>query len=171
MGKMSKSPALVSSRPKSRRCPLAALAAVAAAGFMLQACGTTDSRYARAPRPAAARLPQAYSGAVSEARLSGYDAVGMASWYGKPYHGRRTASGQIYNMYRMTAAHPTLPFGTRVAVTNLENGRTVIVTINDRGPFKRNRVLDLSRKAASELGFLNQGVTRIGMHVIGSTQG
>jgi rare lipoprotein A len=93
----------------------------------------------------------------------------MASWYGRPYHGRRTASGEIYNMNQLTAAHPTLPFGTRVAVTNLENGRTVIVTINDRGPFKSNRVIDVSRKAAGELGFLGQGLTRV--RVVASTEG
>lgn len=167
MGKKSKSPGATA----SRRCPFVALAAVAAAGLMLQACGTTESHYARAPRPALASAPQYYSGGAGQSRRSHYDVVGMASWYGRPYHGRRTASGEVYNMYRMTAAHPTLPFGTRVAVTNLENGRTVIVTITDRGPFKGNRVIDLSRKAASKLGFLNQGLTRVGMRVIGAGHG
>jgi len=151
---------------KKRRCSLFAMAAIAAAGLSLQACGTVDSNYAREPRQPAASKPQIYSDADGASRLSHYDAVGMASWYGKPYHGRRTASGEVYNMYRMTAAHPTLPFGTRVAVTNLENGRTVILTINDRGPFKQDRVIDVSRKAARELGFLGQGLTRVGMRVV-----
>jgi rare lipoprotein A len=74
-------------------------------------------------------------------------------------------------MHRLTAAHRTLPFGTRVVVTNLENGRTVIVTINDRGPFKGNRVIDVSQKAAGQLGFLNQGLTRVGMRILASSQG
>lgn len=164
MGMMSKSRGAA----KSRRRPITALAAMAAAGLMLQACGTVDShaRYARQPRPPVTHTAHSYAAVGTASRASRYDVVGMASWYGRPYHGRRTASGQIYNMYRMTAAHPTLPFGTRVAVTNLENGRTVIVTINDRGPFKGGRVIDLSRKAASKLGFLHQGLTRVGMHII-----
>lgn len=100
-----------------------------------------------------------------------YDIVGTASWYGKPYHGRKTASGQVYDMYQMTAAHPTLPFGTRVVVTNLDNGRKVVVTINDRGPFVPDRVIDVSRKAAGHLGFLKRGLTRVGVRVLASSQG
>ncbi len=87
--------------------------------------------------------------------------VGMASWYGRKFHGRRTANGERYNMYAMTAAHQTLPFGTKVKVTNLDNGKVVYVRINDRGPFKPGRIIDLSRKGASELGFLQQGLTRV----------
>ena len=73
-------------------------------------------------------------------------------------------------MYQMTAAHPTLPFGTRVVVTNLENGRSVTVRINDRGPFVRGRVIDVSRKAAGQLGFLSKGVTRVGVRIIESSR-
>ena len=76
---------------------------------------------------------------------------GIASWYGHPYHGRPTASGEIYNMYAMTAAHKTLPFGTRVAVHDLENGRDVTVRINDRGPFIEGRIIDLSYAAAQAM--------------------
>ncbi len=100
-----------------------------------------------------------------------YDIVGAAAWYGKPYHGRKTASGQVYDMYQMTAAHPTLPFGTRVVVTNLDNGRKVVVTINDRGPFVPDRVIDVSRKAAGQLGFLKRGLTRVGVRILASSQG
>ncbi len=82
---------------------------------------------------------------------------GIASWYGSKFHGRRTSSGEIYDMYGMTAAHTTLPLPTYAQVTNLENGRTVIVKINDRGPFHNNRIIDLSYTAASKLGILENG--------------
>jgi len=78
---------------------------------------------------------------------------GESSWYGRPFHGRRTASGERYDMYGMTAAHKTLPFGTLVQVTNLQNDKKVIVRVNDRGPFIRGRILDLSYAAAQKLGF------------------
>lgn len=71
----------------------------------------------------------------------------LASWYGPGFHGKRTASGEIYNMHNLTAAHKTLPFGSKVKVTNIENSKSVVVKINDRGPFKRGRVIDLSKKA------------------------
>jgi rare lipoprotein A len=87
--------------------------------------------------------------------------AGVASWYGERFHGRRTASGEPFNMHELTAAHPTLPFGTRVRVRNLDNGREVVVRINDRGPFSRGRVIDLSRAAASVLGFVQAGTARV----------
>lgn len=91
---------------------------------------------------------------------------GESSWYGRPFHGRRTASGERYNMYQMTAAHKTLPFGTLVQVTNLDNDKKVIVRINDRGPFIRRRVLDLSFAAAQKLGFAMNGKTNVLARVI-----
>ncbi|WP_225757515.1 septal ring lytic transglycosylase RlpA family protein [Cardiobacterium sp. Marseille-Q4385] len=91
----------------------------------------------------------------------GFEQQGPASWYGNPFHGRKTANGETYNMNEMTAAHKELPLGTRVEVTNLSNGRKVVVRINDRGPFHGNRVLDLSRAAAQELGTLNAGVAQV----------
>jgi rare lipoprotein A len=97
----------------------------------------------------------------------GYQSVGLASWYGKPFHGRQTASGQRYNMHAFTAAHRKLPFGTVVAVTNLANGRTIRLVINDRGPFIRGRIIDVSRRAAHELGFLRAGVTRVRVRALG----
>ncbi len=78
---------------------------------------------------------------------------GVASWYGKKFHGRKTANGEFYNMHDYTAAHPKYPFGTILRVTNLENGKDVIVRVNDRGPFRRGRKLDLSFAAAQEIGF------------------
>lgn len=91
---------------------------------------------------------------------------GVASWYGAKHHGKRTASGEIYDMDRLTAAHPSLPFGTVVEVTNLENGRRVEVRVNDRGPFGRGRIIDLSRAAARELGMIARGVARVKIHVL-----
>lgn len=91
---------------------------------------------------------------------------GGASWYGKKYHGRTTASGERYNMYAMTAAHKTLPFGTRVKVTDLATGRTVVVTINDRGPFIKGRIIDLSKKAAQKLGMLEKGTAKVRLKVL-----
>jgi rare lipoprotein A len=96
-----------------------------------------------------------------------YEENGLASWYGKRYHGRRTASGQRFDMNALTAAHRTLPFGTRVEVTNLGNGRALVVVINDRGPFVKGRVIDVSRRAAANLGFLRKGLARVRMRVVG----
>jgi peptidoglycan lytic transglycosylase len=137
---------------------------------LLQACGTAagpDRPLETGSRPG--QSYNTYASVVPPGRQ--YDLVGVASWYGKPYHGRRTASGEVYNMYQMTAAHPSLPFGTQVVVTNLENGRSAVVRINDRGPFVHGRVIDVSRKAASQLGFLGQGVARVGVRVIASSRG
>ena len=91
---------------------------------------------------------------------------GFASFYGPEFNHRRTASGERFDPKRLTAAHRTLPFGTRVRVTNLENGRRVVVRINDRGPFKKGRVLDLSPAAARRLGFTAQGITRVRLDVL-----
>lgn len=96
-----------------------------------------------------------------------YDEVGMASWYGPGFHGRQTASGQRFDMHAMTAAHTTLPFGTRVRVTNLDNDRSVVLTINDRGPFAKGRIVDVSRRAAERLGFIVKGETRVRVRAVG----
>ncbi|HEU5322681.1 MAG TPA: septal ring lytic transglycosylase RlpA family protein [Methylomirabilota bacterium] len=98
--------------------------------------------------------------------LVGHVETGQASWYGRPHHGRRTASGEVYDMYRLTAAHRSLPFGTRVLVTNLANRRTVEVRVNDRGPFKDGRVLDLSYAAALALGAAGAGVVDVRLQVV-----
>ena len=90
---------------------------------------------------------------------------GVASWYGHPYHGRRSASGEIYNMYDLTAAHRTLPFGTEVRVHDLENGRDVTVRINDRGPFVEGRIIDLSYAAAQAMGM--PGLARVRLEILG----
>lgn len=86
---------------------------------------------------------------------------GIASFYGREHHGGPTSSGERFDMNAMTAAHRTAPLGSRLKVTNLNNGRTIVVRINDRGPFVRGRIIDLSRAAAGELGFIGAGVTRV----------
>ncbi|WP_444943609.1 septal ring lytic transglycosylase RlpA family protein [Microbulbifer sp. ZKSA006] len=93
--------------------------------------------------------------------VKGYKEVGHASWYGTKFHGRRTANGEIYNMYAMSAAHKTLPLPSYAKVTNLDNGRSIIVRVNDRGPFVHGRIIDLSYTAAQKLGYLDQGVARV----------
>jgi len=100
---------------------------------------------------------------------SGYVETGIASWYGPKFHAKKTASGEIYNMYAYTAAHRILPFQTRVLVTNLENGRQVTVRINDRGPFVKNRIIDLSYQAAKAIGMLGKGTARVRLEVLGSS--
>lgn len=94
--------------------------------------------------------------------------VGPASWYGKLFHGKQTASGETYNMYEMTAAHPDLPLGTRVKVTNLRNDKAVIVRVNDRGPLVPGRIIDLSYGAAQVLGFSDKGVQKVRLDIVPS---
>ena len=91
------------------------------------------------------------------AQVAPYKARGTASWYGKRYHGQPTSSGEIYDMYAMTAAHPTLPIPSYARVTNLRNGKSVVVRINDRGPFHSDRLIDLSYAAAYKLGIITSG--------------
>ena len=91
---------------------------------------------------------------------------GKASYYGKEFHGRKTASGETFNMYALTAAHPNFPFGTICKVTNQSNGKSVVVKINDRGPFVEGRILDLSYKAADVIGGLRQGIINVKIEVI-----
>jgi rare lipoprotein A len=91
----------------------------------------------------------------------GFEEIGQASWYGRWHHGRQTASGEKFDMNKLTAAHRSLPLGTNVRVTNLENGRSIDVTINDRGPYVGARVIDLSRKAARELRMEKEGLAPV----------
>jgi rare lipoprotein A len=109
--------------------------------------------------PASPRVPTAPAAPIVQGE------EGIASWYGHPYHGRRSASGEIYNMYDMTAAHRTLPFGTQVRVHDLENGHDVTVRINDRGPFVEGRIIDLSYAAAQAMGM--DGIARVRLEILG----
>lgn len=92
--------------------------------------------------------------------------TGKASFYASKFEGRKTASGAIFSNQKMTAAHKELAFGTKVKVTNLANQKSVVVTINDRGPFVKGRIIDVSQKAAKELGFYKQGITKVTIEVI-----
>jgi rare lipoprotein A len=96
----------------------------------------------------------------------GDGAVGLASYYALAHDGRRTASGEIFDMQAMTAAHRSLPFGTRVRVVNLENGREVVVRINDRGPFRKGRIIDLSYAAARVIGLTGRGIARVRVDIL-----
>jgi rare lipoprotein A len=91
----------------------------------------------------------------------GYVREGIASWYGEPFHGRRTSNGEVYDMHALTAAHKSLPLPTYVLVTNLENGRQVVLRVNDRGPFHGGRIIDVSFSAAQKLGMIGPGTARV----------
>lgn len=105
------------------------------------------------PRAPIARIPAPAQPTMME--------TGLASWYGPKFHGKRTASGEVFNQEKLTAAHPTLPWGSRVKVTNLANGKSVDVRINDRGPFGKGRIIDVSRAAARALDMVERGLTTV----------
>ena len=124
---------------------------IAAMAFALSGCARrTVTRVPSAPPPARA----------------GFTETGVASWYGIPYNGRHAASGEIFDMEKLTAAHRTLPFETWVEVTNLGNGKRVEVRINDRGPFVDGRIIDLSQAAARQIDMLRAGLARVRLRVI-----
>ena len=102
---------------------------------------------------------------ISDAQ--GFVQRGLASWYGKKFHGRPTASGEIFDMNRMSAAHKTLPLGTYVRTVNLKNNKQIVVKINDRGPFVKGRIIDLSYAAAKKIGLIGPGVARVKLTVMG----
>ncbi len=95
-----------------------------------------------------------------------YSEVGIASWYGPDFHAKRTANGEKYNMHGLTAAHRTLPLPSIVKITNLENGRSLVVRVNDRGPYARNRIIDVSKKVAQLLGFLEKGTAKVRVEIL-----
>jgi peptidoglycan lytic transglycosylase len=118
------------------------------------------------PAPTAAPNPKRSKPAPTPAP-SGYTEEGNASWYGEPFHGRHASNGEIYDMYKLTAAHRTLPFETMVRVTNLNNGKSTVVRITDRGPFVDNRIIDLSLAAAREVDSVGAGVVPVRVEVLG----
>ena len=138
--------------------------ALAATAFALTAAGcVTAPRETAAPDPHfKVGKPYKINGRWYRPAVdSAYDKRGVASWYGDQFHGRPTANGEIFNMREMTAAHTTLPLPSLVEVTNLENGRKTVVRVNARGPFAKNRIIDLSRAAARRLGFEKQGLAKV----------
>ncbi len=127
------------------------MAALVAVPLLLQVWGCTGHRYTR---PSAGEIQR-----------------GMASWYGSQFHGRKTANGEVYDMYGVSAAHRELPLGTVIDVRNLDTGKEVRVRVNDRGPFKRGRILDLSYGAAKKLGMVEAGLARIELRVVSVGRG
>jgi len=120
--------------------------------------------------------PQTYDALGQQYRVmpsvpKGYRETGRASWYGKKFHGRRTANGEVYDMFQMTAAHKTLPLPSYARVTNVDNGRSVVVRINDRGPFHPGRIVDLSYAAAAKLDLLHHGSAKVELEVLTPEQG
>ncbi len=165
---------------RRRPCLLAPIALV----FLLGACA--EARFAaytakefvtrtEAPRPHGAYKvgePYQIDGVwYTPATDPNYDKVGIASWYGAKFHGRPTANGAVYDMNALTAAHKTLPLPSLVRVTNLENGRSLVLTLNDRGPFVRGRVIDVSRRASQLLGFYGKGTARVRVRAVSGDSG
>ncbi len=119
----------------------------------------------------AARLLGILKSGVAELQVSNAESfTGIASWYGKAFHGKKTANGEVYNMNAMTAAHKELPFNTRVRVVNLKTGKSVVVRINDRGPYIKGRIIDLSRRAAGELGMFFSGTEKVRVEILPPTR-
>ncbi len=136
-----------------------------AAASLLSAC--TDSSTSKGPGDYKVGKPYRVAGQWYYPRVDyGYHEKGLASWYGPNFHGRPTANGETFDMRKVSAAHKTLPLPSVVRVTNLENGRSLVVRVNDRGPFVRGRIIDLSQKAAELLGFAEQGTTMVEVQLI-----
>jgi rare lipoprotein A len=129
--------------------------AIALAAILLAGCGHKKHARRIPPTPAPSRAPKL-----------GHTETGVASWYGHPYHGRRAANGEIYDMEKLTAAHRTLPFDTWLRVVNLDNSKTVEVRITDRGPFVEGRIIDLSHAAARAIEMIGPGTARVRIEVI-----
>ena len=159
--------------PARVQCVARALLASLALGLLLAGCGTADKPTSAAPL----KTGGGYYKVGNPYQIGGiwyypredekYNATGIASWYGPQFHGKQTANGEIFDQNAMTAAHPTLPMPTIARVTNLENGRSVIVRINDRGPFAAGREIDMSKRAAEELGFMMKGTAKVRVEYIG----
>ena len=137
------------------------LTAVAGPLFLLLAACSLPVGQSTAPEPRLARIPEAKT--IPEAKPF---QVGLASWYGPGFHGKLTASGKAFDQHDHTAAHKTLPLGTRVRVTNIANGQSTEVTIIDRGPYAAGRIIDLSSAAAEELGMKAKGTIRVRLEII-----
>ncbi|MFO7555751.1 MAG: septal ring lytic transglycosylase RlpA family protein [Desulfobacterales bacterium] len=128
-------------------------------GFLFYGCSTVAPPPTPPDHPKPYRVGRTWYKPLPHAQ--DFKQYGVASWYGSEFHGKKTSNGEIYNMYDMTAAHKTLPFDTYVSVRNLRNKKTIVVRINDRGPFARERIIDLSYSAAKELGIVGPGTTDV----------
>jgi len=133
-----------------------------------QPSNTPESTAESAKRDTTVAPPSGGRAAKAPPAPAGYTEEGNASWYGNPFHGRRASNGEVYDMYKFTAAHRTLPFETMVRVTNLNNGKSTTVRITDRGPFAAGRVIDLSLAAAREIDSVGPGVVPVRLDVLGN---
>ncbi|MFD0987165.1 septal ring lytic transglycosylase RlpA family protein [Methyloligella solikamskensis] len=168
------------SYPEAAQLLLAFLAVIGLA-VMLNGCGESGNGEKLGPRviPLGQPVPKGGGRRVvgkpykvagrwyEPKEVNHYTEVGTASWYGELFHGRRTANGEIYDMNRLSAAHRTLPLPALVRVTNLSNRRTIVVRVNDRGPFSNNRIIDLSSRAAHALGYRKEGVAKVQVTYMG----
>jgi len=151
-------------RPIADRQPAPAPPATAPADSVDNAKRGTSVPPAPSPSPAHPK----HGKTLQTPAAVGYTEEGNASWYGNPFHGRRASNGEVYDMYKLTAAHRTLPFETMVRVTNLNNGKTTTVRITDRGPFVDNRIIDLSQAAAREIESIGPGIVPVRIEVLGN---
>lgn len=147
--------------------------------FLVTACAEkrlpeppSDQRPALSARVPATQRPYRIKGKTYYPLPSaeGYQESGIASWYGEPFHGRKTSNGETYDMHAVSAAHKTLPMNTMVLVENLDNSRELVLRINDRGPFVRDRIIDLSLRAARELDMVQDGTARVRVTALGEAQ-
>lgn len=129
-------------------------------------CDNLNTLLNRIAAPRAGRMPDVSRGGSGNSWTIVRTFQGIASWYGPGFHGKETASGETYNQWDLTAAHATLPFGTRVLVTNLDTNKSIVVRVNDRGPWVKGRIIDLSRRAAQEIGLLDSGIGRVRLDVL-----
>jgi len=159
------------SRPRGLR-----LAAAVLGGLVLAGCAETELAIHAAKRVKAGQEGDGAYKVGNPYKIDGvwyypkvdyeYVETGVASWYGDPFHGRKTANGETYDMNALTAAHRTLPLPSIVRVTNLENGRAITVRVNDRGPFAHGRIIDMSRRGAQLLGFARQGTAKVRVRIL-----
>ena len=140
--------------------------AIGLVGFWLGGCSQSKPPSSPPGHPKPYRVGKTWYQPVADAK--DFRQRGIASWYGKKFHGRRTSSGEIYDMYAMTAAHKTLPLGTHVRVHNLTNGREIVVRINDRGPFIRGRIIDLSYTGAKKIDIVGPGTAKVEIVALGT---
>lgn len=147
------------------------LAVVLCLAFLLASCGGKKPPFQPQPngKVKASQRPYTVMGKTYEPLKSheGFTQEGIASWYGKDFHGKKTSNGEIYDMHGLTAAHKTLPLGVFVKVKNKDNGGEIVVRVNDRGPFVKNRVIDLSYAAAKKLGYDAVGTARVRIEALG----
>ena len=143
--------------------------------FLLSSCGSphiTPGPYEKKRPGPATQRPYIIAGKTyyPVPSAKGYHETGIASWYGKKFHGRKTSNGERYDMYAETAAHKTLPMGTMLVVRNLDNNKKTVVRVNDRGPFVKGRIIDLSHTAARKIGLIQNGTARVSITALGEAE-